>query len=745
MYIKKLLEGEKKKALRAERQIVSLLHYRVNFELNELLLSYVNNDVEIYGNSGKIKIIGNNVEMHSYSESAIEYEISSFFSLLRSKIENNLNETKNKLEQCNWDVRRYLQKEDILLADFWAYYEQFKDRESLELDFEFLESNKWGYSVIIIDDDRLKLISQEKASIKKNKKEMFESRLPFLYEQIIRNPDATTENFVKALEWIDKQIDKEERSAIVKGKLKKLEQVLDYLMSPDFTEIHKIHKIKLTDIILKTKRWEEKLIKSKRVREKTNDVQAVLVSKDWSFVKLSTRNALKYESSYMGHCIGNGGYDFELELGEEIFYSLRDRENKPVATIEFSKKRDMIYQIKGFKNGAISLEWQEPLQYIVSNFFKINESRFCNDFENIGLQSLSIIKGGLGLLIKKTELNLGKIFPLKNPQGFKIADYKAYIDEVLSTLKKNNYYDTIITDRMIEEESFWNQDFKEYKGRYLSKEQVVFYEKVFAIEDKYKKFINNNRINFDVLEHIKNGKITSLFSDFDNYVYLFVSNIELHENFKKENKPKSRKTKIYFDFLNDLFKVLKDSYIILKQDKAHSDISIYLRLREQDTFNYKDYKETILTKELRNHIDNVNNSSEINKFLREFKASYTVTAELNENEITIYTLLSKSFDLFKSNCATVLNMLYEYYPEDKKRVDVKPETKYVILVSMIDKLLNNIDLEIDMKNNSYNWKAIKEEVIKVQAFDLRMEIVDILDSHFMYWGSNQVGIKTKSS
>lgn len=64
------------------------------------------------------------------------------------------------------------------------------------------------------------------------------------------------------------------------------------------------------------------------------DVKTIMTFKDgYRFVQLLTPNALKNEGPKAGHCIGGGAYDSKMAHGH-IYYSLRDADNKPHATLE---------------------------------------------------------------------------------------------------------------------------------------------------------------------------------------------------------------------------------------------------------------------------------------------------------------------------------------------------------------------------------------------------------------------------
>ena len=65
-------------------------------------------------------------------------------------------------------------------------------------------------------------------------------------------------------------------------------------------------------------------------------------------VKLTTPEALDYESKIMGHCVGSGAYDRRMQTGSIEIYSLRDDNNEPHVTFEV--KDHAIHQCKGKEN-----------------------------------------------------------------------------------------------------------------------------------------------------------------------------------------------------------------------------------------------------------------------------------------------------------------------------------------------------------------------------------------------------------
>ena len=95
--------------------------------------------------------------------------------------------------------------------------------------------------------------------------------------------------------------------------------------------------------------------------------------------QLMTPQALDFESEYMGHCVGRGGYDKDVTNGSVKIYSIRDNNGEPHATLEVRGQN--VFQCKGKGN-------KTPVQrYIpsVQHFVEAQKLEIMHDMKNIGL------------------------------------------------------------------------------------------------------------------------------------------------------------------------------------------------------------------------------------------------------------------------------------------------------------------------------------------------------------------------
>lgn len=98
-----------------------------------------------------------------------------------------------------------------------------------------------------------------------------------------------------------------------------------------------------------------------------------------SAYRLTTPEALDFESEYMGHCVGQGAYDVNVKNGSVEIYSLRDARGEPHATLEV--RGSNVYQCKGKGN-------KPPVQKYIPAIQTLIEAKGLNvidDVKNTGL------------------------------------------------------------------------------------------------------------------------------------------------------------------------------------------------------------------------------------------------------------------------------------------------------------------------------------------------------------------------
>ena len=95
--------------------------------------------------------------------------------------------------------------------------------------------------------------------------------------------------------------------------------------------------------------------------------------------RLTTPEALDFESEYMGHCVGKGSYDDGLIKGTLEIYSIRDKNGEPHATIEVKKGK--VYQCKGKGNKTPVSRYLPAVQH----FVEAKDYDIKCDSKNVGL------------------------------------------------------------------------------------------------------------------------------------------------------------------------------------------------------------------------------------------------------------------------------------------------------------------------------------------------------------------------
>ena len=163
---------------------------------------------------------------------------------------------------------------------------------------------------------------------------------------------------------------------------KKLPKVrLDYLKtSNEYSTFEKT--------LVQAEKWHERMAQLAAKKEKNEQMyKASLAGTQFIMdlpngmraYQLITPQALDFESEYMGHCVGRGGYDKDVTNGSVKIYSIRDSNGEPHATLEVRGQN--VFQCKGKGN-------RTPIQrYIpaIQHFIGAQKLEIKHDMKNIGL------------------------------------------------------------------------------------------------------------------------------------------------------------------------------------------------------------------------------------------------------------------------------------------------------------------------------------------------------------------------
>ena len=140
------------------------------------------------------------------------------------------------------------------------------------------------------------------------------------------------------------------------------------------------------------KKWEESFQISEESDELLPGEHIVVRAEDGFFwVNLTDEDSLRNEGSRMNNCIG-GKCDVVSEKTSEI-YSLRDSQNIPYATLEYSPKKRMFPEIKGRSNQPLSSKYSKYLTKLLDRLHETKpadksqqeEFEFSSDFNRSGV------------------------------------------------------------------------------------------------------------------------------------------------------------------------------------------------------------------------------------------------------------------------------------------------------------------------------------------------------------------------
>ncbi len=134
--------------------------------------------------------------------------------------------------------------------------------------------------------------------------------------------------------------------------------------------------------------WHEKLAENLAKKQKAQQILSksligaefvMKLPNNMTAYRLTTPEALDFESEYMGHCVGSGGYDKNVKNGTTQIYSIRDERGEPHATFEV--RNNIIQQCKGKQNKAPVAKYMPAIQ----EFIKSKKFELGGDTKNTGL------------------------------------------------------------------------------------------------------------------------------------------------------------------------------------------------------------------------------------------------------------------------------------------------------------------------------------------------------------------------
>ena len=199
------------------------------------------------------------------------------------------------------------------------------------------------------------------------------------------------------------------------GDWNKMDHIMDYFNSLSDREREKIVKKPYEQVDKEVAQWDKELAEQEKSENKLKegtDYEVLYKDGDYTWVKLSTKEAYKCEGEAMGHCVG--GYDPDNENNTII--SLWDKKGQPHVTIEISNYNSTpgmagdadsqeIVQIKGKQNAAPAEKYKDIAAKFVRNWMEDPEYNedpdepdrvVVGDGGNIGMISYDNWMGGSG-------------------------------------------------------------------------------------------------------------------------------------------------------------------------------------------------------------------------------------------------------------------------------------------------------------------------------------------------------------
>lgn len=160
------------------------------------------------------------------------------------------------------------------------------------------------------------------------------------------------------------------------------QEIVDWMTSPQGKALeNKFQKMSVMDVVTKQAQWHNTPNALNSIQEvEGTDYKIIYDFGDgFRMVQLLTPTSLDKETKILGHCVGKGGYDEAVEKGTVKIYSLRDKDNLPVATMDV--RGNSVNQVKGKRNGPVD----EAAHSHIWKFILRNKLTLDKDHDNVGL------------------------------------------------------------------------------------------------------------------------------------------------------------------------------------------------------------------------------------------------------------------------------------------------------------------------------------------------------------------------
>ena len=179
-----------------------------------------------------------------------------------------------------------------------------------------------------------------------------------------------------------------------KNKIKHVVDYLSYLNLQNNNQQKDFSRLNVDDAIKQSIDW---VNSQKKVEDDINGRKTILSYEDsFYFVEINSEQAIDYEGSQMNHCLALY-HKQNILNGKKIAFSLRDKNNKPHATIMYNPETYNIEEIKGVSNSILKPVYQEYIADFLNDFpFKT-----ISDYDYI--PNVDILQTGFAVLENKRK------------------------------------------------------------------------------------------------------------------------------------------------------------------------------------------------------------------------------------------------------------------------------------------------------------------------------------------------------